>query len=98
MNEISADNTRAILKALQRSKSPCLLVLRAYPHGRRGYAHKPFAVRVYSSRSADINETVFAGERNSHFLGCYTGEVTVEDLAEDIAMMIAEKYRATVDG
>ena len=93
MTEISADNPGAILRRLQASVSPSLLVLRAYPRGRPGYRHSPFTVRVYNSRSSDINETVFQGQKHSHFLGCYTGEVTVEDLREDITAMISEKYK-----
>ena len=93
MTEINADNTGAILKALQRHKAPCLLVLRCYPRGLARNPQKPFAVRIYNSRNVDIAESVMDERPYWHFLGCYTGEVEESDLAEDIASMIAVKYR-----
>jgi hypothetical protein len=92
MTEINADNVPAILKALRRAKLPSLIVLRGYPRGRPGYSHKPFTVRIYSTRSADLAETVMSEQPYSHFIGCYDGTVSVADLEADIADMIASKY------
>jgi hypothetical protein len=98
LNEINATNTGAILRVLQRSKSPCLLVLRGYPRGLASSRQKPFAVRIYNSRNVDIAESVMDERPYWHFLGCYTGDVAEADLAEDIASMIAVKYRVAVNG
>jgi hypothetical protein len=53
-------------------------------------------VRVYGMGSADISETVEHEQPYRHYLGVYTGEVNPGDLADDIAEMIAEKYRVRV--
>lgn len=89
---LNAYNTAAILKLLRRSSGASLLVLRGYPRGRPGYTHKPFTVRIYSARSADVAEMVMHEQPYSHFIGCYDGSVAVADLEADIADMIATKY------
>jgi len=92
--EFNANSLSSIIRALKRNGTPKHLCLIGYTA--KMSRQYPFAVRVYSMGSADISETIEHEQPYRHYLGVYTGEVNPGDLADDIAEMIAEKYRVRV--
>jgi hypothetical protein len=92
--EYNANNLASIIRAIKQQGTPKHLCLIGYTA--KLSKQYPFAVRVYGMGSADISETVEHEQPYRHYLGVYTGEVNPGDLADDIAEMIAEKYRVRV--
>lgn len=93
--EINSDNIISIMRAVAEAGTPKHLVLRGYM-GRRTTRQHPWTVKVYGTKSKDIQETVEQEQPYSHYLGVYTADIDPADLLDDINAMIETKYRVKV--
>jgi len=51
-------------------------------------------VKLFDDRSRDVSETIMDEQPYRHYVGFYNGNVTTDELRDDIESVICEKYTA----